>query len=89
MAGEGDARAALGRLRWRCRRGTRELDELLTGYLQRRYPGAPPAEQAAFAALLEASDEDINDWCLGRRAPPDGESAALIRSITTRAANGA
>ena len=88
MADEVDARAALGRLRWRCRRGTRELDELLTGYLARRYLAAPPAEQAAFEALLQASDADINDWCLGRRAPPDGQFTALILQITTRVANG-
>ncbi len=88
MTGDADARAELGRLRWRCRRGTRELDELLTRYLRDAWPTAPAAEQAAFTALLEAADADISDWCLGRREAPRRDIAALIARITARAANG-
>lgn len=61
----------IGRLRWRTRRGLRELDVVLQRYLQDIYPAAPPEEQAAFADLLEQSDADILDWMLGRRLPPD------------------
>ena len=88
MTGDPAGRERLGRLRWRCRRGTRELDELLSGYLRDAYLTAPPAEQVAFEQLLDAPDADINDWCLGRREPPAGALAALIGRITTRAAHG-
>ena len=37
-------------LRWRCRRGMRELDVLLERYLRERYPSAPAAEQQAYLA---------------------------------------
>lgn len=50
--------ADLGRLRWRCRRGMKELDELLVAYLP-RYREAPPDEQAAFEALLDLPDPDL------------------------------
>ena len=84
-----DAAAAVpGRLRWRCRRGMRELDELLTQYLTEQYPGAPPAEQAAFAALLEAQDADIHAWCLLLCEPPDPLLRALVGRITTRSSAG-
>jgi antitoxin CptB len=86
---EADAAAALGKLRWRCRRGTRELDELLSAYLARAYPGARPAEQAAFHRLLDAQDADLSDWCLGRRAPGDPELDELIARITALAGTGA
>ena len=45
------AQADLGRLRWRCRRGMKELDELLLAYLP-RYLEASADERAAFEALL-------------------------------------
>jgi len=44
--------AAERRLRWRCRRGMKELDVLLERYGTRRLPHAPPAERQAFARLL-------------------------------------
>ena len=46
----------LGKLRWRCRRGMKELDLLTLSYLERHYPTASAAEQQAFADLLEVQD---------------------------------
>ena len=43
----------IGKLRWRCRRGMKELDLLTLGYLEAYYPTASTEEQQAFAALLE------------------------------------
>lgn len=48
----------LGRLRWHCRRGMKELDELLLAYLP-RHAEAAAEEQAAFEALLELPDPDL------------------------------
>jgi len=47
------------RLRWQCRRGTRELDLVLMGYLERRYRMASREEQCAFRALLDRPDQEI------------------------------
>lgn len=49
----------LKRLRWRCRRGMRELDTLLLDYLERHYAAAEPAEQAAFQDLVSMPDPTI------------------------------
>ena len=59
-----------GRLRWRCRRGMKELDLLLTGYLDVRWPEAPGPERAAFEAFLELPDPDIAGLLLGHAEPP-------------------
>jgi antitoxin CptB len=74
----------MGRLRWRCRRGMRELDELLTNYLTERFPGADPVEQAAFRQLLDFPDADLNDFCLRLRQPPSAALRDVIARITTR-----
>lgn len=57
------------RLRWQCRRGMKELDQLLTGYLDDGYGAAPEADKAAFRALLELSDPELVGYLLQRREP--------------------
>jgi antitoxin CptB len=70
-----------GRLRWRCRRGMKELDLLLTRYLDDSWPAASPAERAAFEAFLELPDPDIAGLLLGHAESPPEFSAlvALLR----------
>jgi antitoxin CptB len=79
-----DDAADMGRLRWRCRRGMRELDELLTRYLDEQYPGAGPAEQAAFMQLLDSPDTDLYSYCLQRSLPANPAVRDVIERITTR-----
>lgn len=74
-----DARE-IGRLRWRCRRGMRELDELLRGYLDREFLKASAADRDAFRRLLEIPDTEIQAYCLGRESPP-AEFAGLLTRI--------
>ena len=71
----------LGKLRWRCRRGMRELDVLLARYLEERFCGASPAEQDTFKLLLETQDTVLYGYCLGAERPPP-QFVALIERIT-------
>ena len=70
----------LGRLRWRCRRGMKELDILLARYVERHFCGASSREQDAFRRLLETQDATLHAYCLGSERPPP-EFAALIERI--------
>ena len=74
-----EARALL----WRCRRGMKELDLLLSRYVDTHYGTASPADQQAFRELLEAPDPLIHAWCLGRAVPPTPALTALIARITS------
>ena len=74
-----------GQLRWRCRRGMKELDVLLERYMDTRWPGAPPGERAAFALLLEAQDPVIYGYCLGS-IPPPAHLTALVERIISHGA---
>jgi antitoxin CptB len=56
-----DSTPALAKLRWRCRRGTKELDVLTTRYLESFYPDAPKAEQQAFEHMLTLQDPILYD----------------------------
>jgi antitoxin CptB len=74
----------LRRLAWRCRRGMRELDVLLDGFLRQEYTAASDAERRAFEALLDLPDPCIIDCLLAPNAPPEPGLAALARRLTRR-----
>jgi len=72
----------LGRLRWRCRRGMKELDVLLTRYVDERYAASSAAEQQAFERLLNEPDPLIHAYFLGR-VPIPRDLEGLIAGIIT------
>ncbi len=71
----------LGQLRWRCRRGMKELDVLLARYVDQRFCSASNAEQEAFRRLLKTEDTVLYGYCLGTRPPPS-QFIPLIERIT-------
>lgn len=75
---KGPGVAVSGRLRWRCRRGTKELDLLLAAYLDQRYPNASRQERDAFERLTEWPDPDIFAALVGRGGSPDPDTDAVI-----------
>ncbi len=72
------------RLRWQCRRGMRELDELLIRYLESRYPAAGDDEKAAFRAVLELPDPELNGYLLQRQTPSSESVAFVIEHILSQ-----
>jgi antitoxin CptB len=72
----------LGKLRWRCRRGMKELDVLLLRYIDEQFCSASSAHREAFQDLLETPDPLIYAYCLGRLTPPNPVLASLVRHIT-------
>lgn len=71
----------VSRLRWMCRRGMKELDVLMTRYLDESYAAAPAAQRASFVSLLaEVEDPDIWAWVMGHQAVPE-PYADIIRCL--------
>jgi antitoxin CptB len=60
-------------LKWRCRRGMKELDMLLTRYLERDYYASTLEQKQAFEVLLDKSDPEILDYILGKSVPETPE----------------
>jgi antitoxin CptB len=75
----------LKRLRWRCRRGTRELDALLGGWLDARRDSIDAGELATFDALLDQQDPVLWDWLIGHAEPPRADWRAIVAEIRERA----
>jgi len=81
--GMGEADAELKRLRWRCRRGMRELDQLLTRWLDREWTAASEAQREVFLRLLGSEDDRLWRWFLGHETAPDAALDSLIQHIRT------
>lgn len=79
MSAAGDE-AELRRLRWRCRRGMRELDQLLERWLDTQWRASPPEDRGVFLRLLACEDDRLWHWFLGHETPPD----AALESLVTR-----
>jgi antitoxin CptB len=68
-------------LKWRCRRGMKELEVILIRYLEQNYTPASAAEQQAFVTLLELPDIEIYAYLVGQRFPAETEQSALVAKI--------
>ena len=75
---------SMARLRWRCRRGTREMELLLRRFLERDYPHLAPRQQSLFGALLDEADPNLYAWISGRSEPPNPDYLPLIDAINSR-----
>jgi antitoxin CptB len=73
----------LGKLRWHCRRGTRELDVLVTRYLEKYYEDALLEDKWSFIRLLECQDPDLIAWIMGHRNDfPDAGVARIVHVLS-------
>lgn len=70
-----------GRLRWRCRRGMKELDVLFERFIERGFANLPDSELPSLATLLEQPDQDIYAWLTAREAPENEAIGSIVRRI--------
>jgi succinate dehydrogenase flavin-adding protein (antitoxin of CptAB toxin-antitoxin module) len=56
----------------------KELDLILQGWLEQRYPRATPDERALFARFLELPDPEIAGFLFGHAIPADPAMGALV-----------
>jgi antitoxin CptB len=74
------------RLAWQCRRGMRELDVLLNGFLEQHFEGLDARERDSFARLLEYPDTVLIECLMGRMVPADRDVASIVQDIRHTAA---
>lgn len=71
----------LSRLRWLCRRGMKELDVLMSRYLDEQYEQASEQDQQHFVALLEWQDPELFSVMVGRTTAEDDLMQAFIEKL--------
>lgn len=73
--------ADLAKLRWRARRGMRELDAVLQSFVQNVVATLSPSELVCFEQILELPDPELLAYLTGRSAPQDPAIERLIERI--------
>jgi antitoxin CptB len=76
-----DDATELRRLRWRCRRGMRELDQLLNRWLDREWAVSSDSERGEFLRLLDCEDDRLWRWFLGHETAPDAALDSLVQRM--------
>ena len=73
---------------WKCRRGTKELDMLMTGFYNKYYKSASKSQKDAFIKLLSLEDPVLYDLILNKISSKDiavNEIADMIRTMSLKA----
>ncbi len=77
----------MSRLRWLCRRGMKELDLVMSDYLERHYASASASQQAQFRNLLQMQDPDLYNLLLRRGESDDPDLVALLQLLRKLSGN--
>jgi antitoxin CptB len=75
----------LSRLRWLCRRGMKELDVVMSGYLEQYYESDSRENREYFKSLLEMPDPELYRLLLGRSEAEDpgiGRFVEFLRGMS-------
>ncbi len=73
------------RLVWQCRRGMRELDLLLEGFLADGYHDLDDDGRRDFARLLDYPDQLLFEYLMGKMTPSEAAMQALVTRIRQQA----
>ena len=71
----------IGYFRWRCRRGMKELDFVLNGFLDQCWNGLSKEDRKLLDELLEEQDMQLWYWMSGQQQPQDPDINALVKQI--------
>lgn len=65
------------------------MDLILGGFADKQAATLTEHDLTAFEALLEAPDQDVYDWILGRSPTPEGYDTPFFARLRAFAASGA
>jgi len=72
---------SLNKLRWQCHRGIKELDFVLSAYLESTYHRASPSEQSLFMTLLTLEDDLLITYFFSDGLPENEAMRAFVEKI--------
>ena len=72
----------VSKLKWKCRKGVRELDILLTRYLDNIFLASPMTEQNIFREFLEKDTYEILDILMDKKSF-DKKYSKIVSTLRT------
>ena len=78
---------SFSKIKWQCRRGTLELDIMLSRYLDSAYEKAEDFEKQQFLNLLDLQDTELMTYLMGNQLPESEGLAGIVKKIRALPAN--
>ena len=69
------------KIEWECRRGMRELDEMIMPFYQQHFDQLNAQEQQSFITLLTYSDPELFRWLMRQEKAPTPELQQIVQTI--------
>jgi antitoxin CptB len=69
------------RLKFLCRRGMKELDEILNPFFDKHFTELDPQLQTDFAALLDQEEPTLFDWLVLSKEPTEPHFKNIVEQI--------
>ncbi len=76
-----DRSSRIGRIRWRSRRGLKELDVMFAAYFKSDLSTCNAETLDLLERFLDCQDPDLLEWMLGHSAPEDKQLAQVVELI--------
>ena len=71
----------LAKLKWRCRRGTKELDIMLTRFIDAKIKFLSDQQIVDFKRLLSEQDPELNQWLIEHQKPDDKGLSEIVQLV--------
>lgn len=71
----------VNKIRWQCRRGMKELDVMLTRFVDAEYAQLNEVDRQSFHQVLNMQDPDLYQFLMGNRVPTDPDAVNIINRI--------
>lgn len=68
-------------IRWRARRGTLELDAILTRFLDQHLDSMTAEDRESFAVFLQLSDDKLISWLVEQQGSVDPEHQVWVSRV--------
>lgn len=72
------------RIEWECRRGMRELDEMIMPFYKNHFDSLTQDQQNIFVEMLKFSDPELFRWLMNQEKAPTPEMQKMVELLQSK-----
>ncbi|MDP8079045.1 succinate dehydrogenase assembly factor 2 [Phocoenobacter skyensis] len=72
------------RIEWECRRGMRELDEMIMPFYKNHFDNLSQEQQNTFVEMLKFTDPELFRWLMNQEKAPQEEMQKMVELIQSK-----
>ena len=76
-----EGQPVIKKILWKCRRGTKELDVILSRFVENSYDALSQEDKELFESLLEIEDPLLTEWLCLDVTPQDQGMVKIVQRI--------